>query len=118
MNKTQLIAIGAVLLVVIAGASAFMILSNDGEDKYRSSNTDFRLSILGNADGNDYLDRDDIAKIQEMIDTDAEYSQMADANNDGKIDAKDIAFLENILEVKEYNKGKAEIGRASCRERV
>ncbi len=114
MNKTQLIAIGAVLLVVIAGASAFMILSNDGEDKYRSSNTDFRLSILGNADGNDYLDRDDIAKIQEMIDTDAEYSQMADANNDGKIDAKDIAFLENILEVKEYNKGKADADKRTA----
>lgn len=108
MNKTQLIAIGIISIIVIAGASAFIVLSKNDDGEYRSANTDFRLAILGNADENDYLDRYDVAKIQEMIDTDAPYSKMADANNDGSINVEDIVFLENILDAKEFNKGKSD----------
>ena len=106
METKQIAAVAVVAILVIAAVGVYFVMS--GEDSgYRSTNTDCRLQILGNADENDYLDSDDITKIKEMI-TNNEYTQIADANNDGKLDQKDVDKVQEILDAKEYNVGKAQ----------
>jgi len=105
MDSKKMYAVIAVIIIVVAALGAYFAFKPSG-DSYRSTNTDGRLAILGNADENDYLDEDDLDKIQEIIDKKG-YSLMADANNDEVVDEKDIEFVKNILDVKKYNKGKA-----------
>lgn len=90
----KILAILAAAIVVVAGASAVVLLNNDDDDKgYYSSNSDCRLQVLGNADKNDYLDDNDVTKIKEMISSNT-YDQMADANNDGKVDETDLDLVQ------------------------
>ncbi len=98
-------AVLAVVIIVAAAAGAMVAFSPEDGDSYRSTNTDGRLAILGNADENDYLDEDDIAKIKEMIEA-GTYSQMADANNDSALDQKDIDMVQSILDAKKYNQNR------------
>lgn len=99
VNKTQM-AIIIVAIVIIAGASvAFVHFSNDDKE-YRSSNTDSRLMIYGNANGDDYLDSEDLDMIQKIIDQNLEWKQshpFADANNDGKVNQADIDFVKKLI---------------------
>lgn len=104
MESKQLYAIIAVVIIIVAAAGAVIAFSGD-DGEYRSTNTDGRLAILGNADENDYLDEDDVKAIEQMI-KDGKYSQMADANNDSKVDQKDVDFVKNLLEIKKFNEGK------------
>ncbi len=104
MNSKMIIVAVVVIVVVAAGAGAAVML-NKSDDSYYSSNSDCRLQILGNADENDYLDDKDIDKINSMIEAN-EYSQMADANNDGVVDSKDADVVQSIIDLKDSNSGK------------
>lgn len=104
MEQKQLLAIAVVAILVVAAVGAYVVVSDDDED-YRSTNTDCRLKILGNADENDYIDERDVEKINDMITKD-EYSQMADANDDGKVDKKDAELVQKIIDIRAKNQGK------------
>lgn len=111
MNNNKVYAIVLVFVLVVAAAGAYFVFSS-GNDDYRSSNTDGRLAILGNADEDDYLDSKDIDKIKSMIEN-HEYSQMADANNDGVVDDADAKMVQEIIDLKKYNKDKADSEKKS-----
>jgi iron complex transport system substrate-binding protein len=104
MEKNKMIAIVVVVVLIAAGVGMYLAFGNTPSE-YRSANTDGRLAILGNADENDYLDDADLKKIDEMI-KDKKYSNMADANNDGVVDAKDKEMVQNMIDIKKYNKDK------------
>ena len=88
MENKQIAAVAVVAILIVAAVGVYFVMSG-GDSEYRSTNTDCRLQILGNADENDYLDSNDIAKIKEMI-SENKYTQIADANNDGDLDQEDI----------------------------
>ena len=86
-------------LMSAAVAAAVVLTKNDDKKDYYSDNTDCRLQILGNADENDYLDSNDVDKINEMI-AEEKYSVWADANHDEKVDASDAEFVQKVLDLK------------------
>ena len=104
MDNNKIYALVAVIVIIVAAAGAFLCFGSS-DSEYKSTNTDGRLAILGNADENDYLDENDVEKIEEMIEK-KEYSKMADANNDGVVDEKDVQFVKDILDTKSFNKDK------------
>lgn len=106
MDSKKVIAIVVVAVVVVATVAVYMTIGGEDGEDYRSSNTDCRLQILGNADEDDYFDDRDVAKINEMI-ANGEYSQMADANNDGKVDQADADMVQRIIDLRASNQGKA-----------
>ena len=108
----KILAILAAAIVVVAGASAVVLLNNDDDKGYYSSNSDCRLQVLGNADKNDYLDDNDVTKIKEMISSNT-YDQMADANNDGKVDETDLDLVQKMIDLKKSNSGKADSEKES-----
>jgi iron complex transport system substrate-binding protein len=57
----------------------------------------FTLDIFGNANMDDRIDEKDIAYVQGIIDGTSKPSNLADANHDGKIDQKDISTIKNIM---------------------
>ena len=100
----KVITAAVALIVIIAAVGAYLVIGGDDEG-YRSTNTDCRLQILGNADEDDYLDERDVEKIKDMIGK-GEYSLMADANNDGKIDDEDVDKVKSIIDARKNNVGK------------
>ena len=89
----------AVVAILIAMAAGSLLMMGGNEDE-KSSKGSGRLLIYGNADNDDYLDHDDVDKINEIITSgkwDKESNPFADANNDGKVDHDDVAYLERIL---------------------
>ena len=113
MDK-KILAIVAVVIIVVAGCAVILLKGGDKDDGYKSDNTDNRLKILGNADKNDYLDNDDVKAIQKMIDDKEPYDIMADANGDEKITDADVTYLQNILDAKKYNEGKADADKKTA----
>ena len=111
--NSKIIAVAVVAIIAVAGASAGVYyLLSDSSSPYYSDNTDCRLQILGNADENDYLDSKDVDKINSMIEAE-QYSQMADANNDTKVDADDATMVQKIIDLKSANSGKADADKKS-----
>ncbi len=105
MQTKQILAIAVVVIVIVAAIGVVALTQDDSNESYRSTNSDCRLQILGNADEDDYLDERDVEKIRSMV-TNGEYSQMADANNDGVVSEADAIFVENILDTRANNQGK------------
>lgn len=107
MEQKQMLAIAVVAILVIAAVGAYVVVSGDEEEEYRSTNTDCRLKILGNANEDDYLDEKDVERINEMIANKEEYKQMADADNDGYITAADAELVQKIIDTRAKNQGKS-----------
>lgn len=105
MEQKQLLVIAVVAILIVAAVGAYVFIGDDESDEYRSTNTDCRLKILGNADENDYLDEKDIEKINEMA-ANGEYSKMADADNNGKVDSADADLVKKIIDARAANQGK------------
>ena len=108
------IAVVVVLVVVIA--AVFVIMSGNSDKQSRSDATDVRLTVFGNANGDDYLDNDDVQYIQDIIDgkkslSDAPKVQVlteygttkytarywADANCDGSVNSSDLNIVKNLV---------------------
>jgi len=106
MENNKLYAIIVVAVLIVAGVGAFFLMGSS-DSEYRSTNTDGRLTVLGNANEDDYLDNEDIDTLEKMIGN-GKYTTMADANNDGEVDQKDTDMVKKIIEVVEYNDGKSD----------
>ncbi|MCL2031974.1 MAG: ABC transporter substrate-binding protein [Methanomassiliicoccaceae archaeon] len=111
MKSKQIYAVAVVVIIVVAAIGIFVILNNK-DTGYRSTNTDGRLAVLGNANEDDYLDGEDVAKLESLIEN-GEYSLLADANNDGVVDQKDIDMVNAIIELIKYNDGKSDSQKKS-----
>ena len=128
MEKKTLIVIAVVAVVAIAAVAVFMMaggnnspVNPDQSDAEKNkaaftekwTNTNYkdgdvtwpaRLLILGNADLDDDLDNDDVKVIQNLISKGYNYADdfMADANNDGLINSKDIDYLKKLMDYDNY----------------
>lgn len=102
MNN-KLIAIAAVAVLLIAGASAVILINRNGDDSERVM-LDETLDVYGNANGDWTIDQKDIDLIEKLIDDESidwktEYP-FADANGDGVIDRKDADQTKALIEGK------------------
>ena len=100
MGKTNTIIIVAVIAAIVVIAAAALVLTKGGDDKgYHSSDVTGRLMIMGNADNNDYLDNDDVKKLESLKGTSDWKASfpLADANNDGAITDADIDMVKRMV---------------------
>ena len=118
MEKKTLAIVIVIAVVIVVIAAAFVVMSgnNGGNTPSRSEATDVRLTVFGNANGDDYLNNDDVQYIQNIIDgkqslVDSPKVQVltaygttkytarywADANCDGVVDSKDLSIVKNIV---------------------
>ena len=106
MMKNQLyLIVGAVVIVVAAAAIAVTFNSSDDSDDTERIDFEYQsevnLAIFGNANGDDYLNTDDVQVIQDIIDGAIQYDpkkySFADTDANGVIDSKDIDLLNKIL---------------------
>lgn len=94
MDK-KIIAIVAVVILVVAGIGTYFALG--GNSSYRSDDDTGRLMIYGNANNDDYLDKEDISALEKIISGDMKETPFADANQDGKVDNKDVEFVKRMV---------------------
>jgi len=100
MADKKVMAITAVLILVIAAGAAFIVMNGGDDNGYKVDETG-RLMILGNADNNDLVDKNDVDTLETIINSgswDQEKYPYADANNDGKITQADVDTVEKILD--------------------
>ena len=97
--NSKIIAIAAIAIIITAGCGAFLIM-NDEEGGYRSTDNTGRLAIMGNANNDDYLDKEDLATIDAILDgtVNSDDYPLADANNDGKVDSEDRKMVERMID--------------------
>jgi iron complex transport system substrate-binding protein len=62
-----------------------------------SAASDNTLGIYGNANMDAFLNDEDVAFLQDIINGKNEPTKLADANNDGELDEKDLAQTEEII---------------------
>lgn len=99
MQKNMLIALGAVVVVaIIAGAGLAVYVNNDKGDSLPEFEKDTG-TVYGNADGNCYINSDDVELIEKIIDGDASLEDypFADANNDGTVDDADVELVNKYI---------------------
>jgi len=103
-NKTAIIAVAVVAVLVIAGAGAFLIMNNNsGGEDYK--NIESKLMIRGNANGDYTIDKEDLDIINNVKDGKEGYTlekyPLADANNDGKVNDSDVNLTKDIIDRKQ-----------------
>ncbi len=104
-KKITMIAVVAV--VVVVAVAAFFVLNNGGKDKDFSDTEIGEIGtyvpIYGNATSDLYINDDDVDMLQQMADGkltwDKKKAPYADANQDGKIDSKDVEIVKKIIKV-------------------
>ena len=90
MEKTKIITVLVVSILVIAGIGVvFYMFNNAGNNDRRALLSD-SLEVYGNANDDWTIDSKDVEYVERIINGEVEESQFADANRDGKIDSKDI----------------------------
>ncbi|MBO4569330.1 MAG: hypothetical protein J5674_05195, partial [Candidatus Methanomethylophilaceae archaeon] len=84
MNKTGIIVTCVVAVAIVAIAAAAILLTQEGTQEYRSSDSSGRLMIMGNANNDDYLDQRDVDMLVKLKGTSGweKDHPLADANND------------------------------------
>ena len=104
MAGSKVVIIIAVVVVVIAAAAgAFFLLNNGGSsdpEPFVTNDDNNRLLVYGNANNDNYLNKDDVKFINKIIDSgewDKKSYPFADANNDGKVTSADATVVENFI---------------------
>jgi len=107
MDSKILIGAAVIVIVAIAGVGAFFLMNgNHGgsdPDPFVTNSDTNRLLVYGNADNNNYLDKDDIKFINDIVkngEWDKKKYPFADANQDGKVTSADADTVQNFLDGK------------------
>ncbi|MBQ8180036.1 MAG: hypothetical protein IJ026_06340 [Candidatus Methanomethylophilaceae archaeon] len=98
MNRNQIIAIAAVIILAVAGAAVVLVTS--GDDGPSDMDTTGRLMVYGNATNDDYLDNEDVKCLEDIISSgtwDKEASPLADADQDGSITEADVDMVKRLV---------------------
>ncbi len=96
MDKKAIYAIVVVVILIIAAVSAYVVVSNDdGNSDEPTVMDEAELKVYGNINGDRYLDENDAALVQKLIDdgSTAEEYPLADANMDGVLDSEDVRII-------------------------
>ncbi|MBP5203027.1 MAG: hypothetical protein J6Z16_00020, partial [Candidatus Methanomethylophilaceae archaeon] len=102
-SNNKLIAVALVAIIALAAVAALILLNNDDNNKEDDSwkkDITGRLQVFGNANGDDYINDDDLKAIDSFIKNgswDKTKYPYADANGDGKITAEDRSMVQNMI---------------------
>lgn len=126
MNSKSIIAVFVAVIVICAGGAALVLLhdSNNNNDS-NTTHTDVRLTVFGNANGDDYIDEKDVKLIEDYLNGSEALSSFplvsvlttyggtnytarywADADADGDIDADDLQIVKDLVNKKSGTKVK------------
>ncbi len=102
MDKKFIYAIVAVVIIAVAGVAIYFALGNNNSyEPAAYDDSDVRLRIYGNANGDDVIDDKDVKTIQKIIDenmTDWKTKYyFADADHDGKVTSADVDVVNKII---------------------
>jgi len=100
MDNKMIAAIAVVAVVAIAGVAAFMIMNQDKDSGDSLAYFDgVGLKVLGNVDKDNDIDQADYNAVKKLIDDgkSAKDNKLADANNDGVLDDKDLIVINNVI---------------------
>ena len=100
MDRKVIYAIVIVAILIVASAAVYVVYNRGGEDVGSPSEMeDAELKVYGNINGDRYLDENDSALINQLIEdgATAEEYPLADANRDGVIDSKDVAVIDAVV---------------------
>lgn len=114
INSKIVIAVAAIIIVVAAVGAYFALGSTNDDVKDDIVNgsldvdfgydTSVRLAIFGNANGDDYINDEDVDLLKKLIAGSVKYDSklhsFADTNADGTLDSEDIDLLETIIDKK------------------
>lgn len=92
-------AIGIVAILVAASCIVFFVNKGEGDSDVPAALDEAELKVFGNINGDRYLDERDSKLVQQLIDdgkTASEYP-LADANQDGVLDSKDIDVINKVI---------------------
>ena len=104
MDKQTTTIIAVVAVVAVVAVAAFFVLGNNSKDY---SDTEIGeigtyVPIYGNATGDLYIDKEDVAMLNQIIDGkmtwDKKKAPFADADQDGKITSKDVDLVKKIID--------------------
>ncbi len=109
--NSKIVAVAAVIVIAVAAVGAYFALGSSNDDSGEggdssvdvtfSYNTDVRLAIFGNANGDDYINNDDLTLLNKLISGSVKFDpkvhSFADANADGVLDSKDVDLLKTII---------------------
>ena len=99
MDKKSMAAVIVVMILIIAAVSAFVALDDKSIDNGEPTVLDnAELKVYGNINGDRYIDDRDVSIIKDLIKegkTADEYP-LADANQDGVLDSKDLDVVEAV----------------------
>ncbi len=100
--NAKMIAIIAVAVVVVAGAAVAIVVinnNNKGDNDELAYFNEAGLKVMGNADNDNDIDMDDYNAVKQLIDDkkSASDNKMADANNDGTLDDKDLEVIDKVI---------------------
>ncbi len=102
MDSKVTYAIIAVVIIAVAGVAVFFALGNGSSyEPAAYDDSDVRLRIYGNANGDDVIDDKDVKTIQKIIDEDIKDWKtsyyFADANHDGSITSADVDVVNKFI---------------------
>ncbi len=105
MNRNAIFAVIAVAIILVAAVAAYTVIKDDEEGEISViPDAEIRLRIYGNANGDDFINSDDVKIIQKIIDEEIsdwkDQYYFADANHDGHITAEDIEVVQKIIDGK------------------
>ena len=97
MDK-KMMTIIAVVAVVAVVAIAAVVLTSGGKDTSKSD-VRYGLQVMGNADEDTTISQKDVNIIEDIAAGKLQFKDYpyADANNDGKVDSKDVELTKKIL---------------------
>jgi len=96
MSKGITLIVAAILAIATLGGVGYYLAMNSDDNKL---DIEGDVPIFGNANGDAYIDGDDISTLESIIRDgwDKDENPLADANQDGKIDDDDIAIVKRII---------------------
>lgn len=101
MDKKMIYAVAVVVILVVAAVGVYVVVNRDDGTSHGTpaEMDDAVLKVYGNINGDRYLNSDDAALIQQLIDEGrtADDYPLADANRDGTLNSEDVAVVNAVV---------------------
>ena len=99
MDSKKIVAVVAVLIIVAAGVTAYLMVQDTPSSTKKSTEIG-TVAVYGNVNNDNYLDDEDLSALKEIINDgnwDSDKNPFADVNYDSKVDEDDVTHLEKLL---------------------
>ncbi len=102
MDNKKIFAIVAVAILIVAAVAIIVLTQKSGNEEKKSTAIG-TAAVYGNANNDNYLDKDDISELNSIIKSgtwDEKINPYADANQDGVVNQSDVTYVQNFLDGK------------------